>query len=125
MIERLSFSKQHIKRYGPIAQLGERLPCKQEVGSSILPGSTSKMCWICSRLCGSAHYFTAILVKILSAADEVLRTHIVNRDIAQQVEHTIDNRKLGSSTLHVPTINLATKISSEGVNLDKQAFNAS
>ncbi len=25
---------------GAIAQLGERLPCTQEVGSSILPGST-------------------------------------------------------------------------------------
>lgn len=28
------------RTYGAIAQLGERLPCKQEVGSSILPGST-------------------------------------------------------------------------------------
>ena len=26
---------------GAIAQLGERLPCTQEVGSSILPGSTN------------------------------------------------------------------------------------
>lgn len=28
---------------GAIAQLGERLPCTQEVGSSILPGSTTSM----------------------------------------------------------------------------------
>ena len=28
------------KQNGAIAQLGERLPCTQEVGSSILPGST-------------------------------------------------------------------------------------
>ena len=28
------------KLNGAIAQLGERLPCTQEVGSSILPGST-------------------------------------------------------------------------------------
>ena len=27
--------------FGAIAQLGERLPCTQEVGSSILPGSTN------------------------------------------------------------------------------------
>ncbi len=27
-------------KFGAIAQLGERLPCTQEVGSSILPGST-------------------------------------------------------------------------------------
>ena len=29
------------KILGAIAQLGERLPCTQEVGSSILPGSTN------------------------------------------------------------------------------------
>ena len=28
---------------GAIAQLGERLPCTQEVGSSILPGSTNSI----------------------------------------------------------------------------------
>jgi hypothetical protein len=28
---------------GAIAQLGERLPCTQEVGSSILPGSTKQL----------------------------------------------------------------------------------
>ena len=28
---------------GAIAQLGERLPCTQEVGSSILPGSTKAL----------------------------------------------------------------------------------
>lgn len=27
--------------FGAVAQLGERLPCKQEVGGSIPPGSTS------------------------------------------------------------------------------------
>ena len=32
-------------------------------------------CWLCWRLCGSAHYLTAIPAKNLSAADEVLRTH--------------------------------------------------
>ena len=31
---------------GAIAQLGERLPCTQEVGSSILPGSTN---WVVVR----------------------------------------------------------------------------
>ena len=29
--------------FGAIAQLGERLPCTQEVGSSILPGSTNSI----------------------------------------------------------------------------------
>ena len=29
-----------LDQFGAIAQLGERLPCTQEVGSSILPGST-------------------------------------------------------------------------------------
>lgn len=29
-------------RYGPIAQLGEHLPCKQKVASSTLAGSTTK-----------------------------------------------------------------------------------
>ena len=29
-------------RYGPIAQMGERLPCKQGVESSNLSGSTIK-----------------------------------------------------------------------------------
>ena len=32
------------KSSGAIAQLGERLPCTQEVGSSILPGSTNFQC---------------------------------------------------------------------------------
>ena len=32
--------RQKDKQKGAIAQLGERLPCTQEVGSSILPGST-------------------------------------------------------------------------------------
>ena len=45
------------RTYGAIAQLGERLPCKQEVGSSILPGSTTMLYWLSWRLCGSAHYF--------------------------------------------------------------------
>ena len=30
-----------VQPFGAIAQLGERLPCTQEVGSSILPGSTN------------------------------------------------------------------------------------
>ena len=35
---------------GAVAQLGERLPCTQEVGGSIPPGSTKKLTslWVCS-----------------------------------------------------------------------------
>ena len=34
---------QYVIVIGAIAQLGERLPCTQEVGSSILPGSTNSI----------------------------------------------------------------------------------
>lgn len=41
MIERLSFSKQHIKRFGTIAQLGERLTVNQDVAGSSPAGSAN------------------------------------------------------------------------------------
>ena len=38
--QRNAVAREKDKQKGAIAQLGERLPCTQEVGSSILPGST-------------------------------------------------------------------------------------
>jgi hypothetical protein len=40
-IAHAAIRKKRVK--GAIAQLGERLPCTQEVGSSILPGSTTAL----------------------------------------------------------------------------------
>ena len=37
-----SYNRNRSEEFGAIAQLGERLPCTQEVGSSILPGSTKQ-----------------------------------------------------------------------------------
>ena len=59
--------------FAGIAQLVERrLRTAQVPGST--PGSSSKPYWSCLRLCGSAHYFTAISVKDQPGAHGVLRT---------------------------------------------------
>ena len=61
---------------GAVAQLGERLPCKQEVVGST-PISSTRMCNVgyVSVCAVQLITFTAISAKNLSAADEVFRTH--------------------------------------------------
>lgn len=60
-------------KYAGIAQLAEQRPRTAQVPGST-PGSSSKPYWSCLRLCGSAHYFTAISVKDQPGAHGVLRT---------------------------------------------------
>ena len=77
-----------VTTYGRLAQLGERLPYKQDVGSSILSSST---------ICGNSSAVEHRLAKA-GVASSNLVSRSIHSSIAQSVEQSAVNRSVVGSS---------------------------
>ena len=77
-----------VTTYGRLAQLGERLPYKQDVGSSILSSSTT---------CGNSSAVEHRLAKA-GVASSNLVSRSIHSSIAQSVEQSAVNRSVVGSS---------------------------